>query len=340
MHYGKRKFSQGKNLRYGSGRRYAYGGAVSKPDEPKVVRTIFEEEEFEYADGGKLYDQMQKKYEYWRKRYELNSMMVKSKIALLIGIDKAIDYMGRDYSIHPFRLIEMAVNKGFITVDEIDMNLWNAALSEAEQVTESYRDSGEGIGSSDINAFISNMLNDAGIKVVVKNNQYVREGKMADGGMMKRGGKLMDKANYIPNRMIQAVEVERKGKTTEIDGADIFDGIYVKKRVKYGLGGSMDDGGKVEMSKKAIFEVIDYDVWGNEEDGFEVNNKFRTGEKIMLEETMTDNEITKSLIRQGALKQEADGNVDYDGEFEYTLYLTDSRNSEPIMELQFLRFER
>jgi hypothetical protein len=67
----------------------------------------------------------------------------------------------------------------------------------------------------------------------------VRDSYFADGGMMKRGGKLMDKANYIPNRMIQAVEVERNGRTTEIDGADVFDGIYVKKRAKYGMGGRM-----------------------------------------------------------------------------------------------------
>jgi hypothetical protein len=87
----------------------------------------------------------------------------------------------------------------------------------------------------------------------IKGNQYVEKYRgMADGGMMKRGGKLMDKANYIPNRMIQAVEVERKGKTTEIDGADVFDGIYVKKRVKYGMGGGISAMSKLDKKFQAL----------------------------------------------------------------------------------------
>ena len=59
------------------------------------------------------------------------------------------------------------------------------------------------------------------------------ENKMAKGGLLK------DKATYIPNRMISTLEVERNGKTIDIDPADIVDGVYVKKRVKYGEGGSV-----------------------------------------------------------------------------------------------------
>jgi hypothetical protein len=39
--------------------------------------------------------------------------------------------------------------------------------------------------------------------------------------------------------MIQEVEVERKGKTTFIDAANILDGVYVKKGVKYAKGGEL-----------------------------------------------------------------------------------------------------
>jgi len=52
----------------------------------------------------------------------------------------------------------------------------------------------------------------------------------------KDGGRVK-KYNYVPNRMIQAMEVERNGKTTEIDGANILDGIYVKGKVKFADGG-------------------------------------------------------------------------------------------------------
>jgi hypothetical protein len=55
-----------------------------------------------------------------------------------------------------------------------------------------------------------------------------------------KGGKLSN-YKYVPNYMINSVEVERKGKETEIDGADILDGIYVKKKLKFADGGKTND---------------------------------------------------------------------------------------------------
>jgi hypothetical protein len=52
---------------------------------------------------------------------------------------------------------------------------------------------------------------------------------MAKGGMAK-GGKLSSKAKYIPKRDIEEVEVDQNGKEKMIDGADLLDGIYVKKK--------------------------------------------------------------------------------------------------------------
>ena len=49
---------------------------------------------------------------------------------------------------------------------------------------------------------------------------------------MKKGGKLSSKAKYIPKRDIEEVEVDENGKEKMIDGADLLDGIYVKKRNK------------------------------------------------------------------------------------------------------------
>jgi hypothetical protein len=54
-----------------------------------------------------------------------------------------------------------------------------------------------------------------------------------------KGGNLKKKANYVPNYMVQSVEVERKGKTTDIDGANVIDGVYVKKGVKYAKGSAI-----------------------------------------------------------------------------------------------------
>jgi hypothetical protein len=59
--------------------------------------------------------------------------------------------------------------------------------------------------------------------------------------MFAKGGKL-NNYKYVPNRMIQAVEVERNGRETEIDGANVIDGIYVKKGVKFEHGGETHRG--------------------------------------------------------------------------------------------------
>jgi uncharacterized protein (DUF2267 family) len=61
----------------------------------------------------------------------------------------------------------------------------------------------------------------------------------AKGGKTSKKKPLSERFNYIPNYMIQEVEVERKGKTTFIDAANILDGVYVKKGVKYAHGGEI-----------------------------------------------------------------------------------------------------
>ena len=49
------------------------------------------------------------------------------------------------------------------------------------------------------------------------------------GSKMAKGGKLSSKAKYIPKRDIEEVEIDKNGKEKVIDGADLLDGIYVKK---------------------------------------------------------------------------------------------------------------
>ena len=53
------------------------------------------------------------------------------------------------------------------------------------------------------------------------------------------------------------------------------------------------------------FEIIQYDVWGNPQDGFEVNNSFSTGIFIDINENDTDKTILKKLKEVGFLKKTA-----------------------------------
>ena len=60
---------------------------------------------------------------------------------------------------------------------------------------------------------------------------------------------------YIPNYMISGAEVSNKGKTTDIDGANILDGIYVKKGTKYAKGGGVEDNRMNERTRAAILKI-------------------------------------------------------------------------------------
>ena len=60
------------------------------------------------------------------------------------------------------------------------------------------------------------------------------------GGRYSKGGKLSSKAKYIPKRDIAEIEVEKNGKSKSIDGANLLDGVYVKKGTKFAQGGMMN----------------------------------------------------------------------------------------------------
>jgi hypothetical protein len=125
-----------------------------------------------YADGGEV--DFSEKLEKMRNSYNLLEMKVKARIASAIGIDDAIRIMENDYAFHPFDLITSAVRSGLLELDEINRDLVYSALMEAENVTEDYRDSGQGIGSSDMTYFTKSVLDGAGYKTGFINNRLKR----------------------------------------------------------------------------------------------------------------------------------------------------------------------
>ena len=48
----------------------------------------------------------------------------------------------------------------------------------------------------------------------------------------------------------------------------------------------------------AKYELIEYDTWGNEEEGFEVNDVYRTGIVYDISDTETDEEIIKRMCTE------------------------------------------
>ena len=112
--------------------------------------------------------------------YNKMNMLVKLKIANVLGIEKALKFMN-DYDdsiIPPYSLLVSAVQKDLLSIEEINKDIINEAIYESEDIEQTYRDSGEGIGTSDMNAFVYNMLSSAGISVGVVGGYYKRLDKI------------------------------------------------------------------------------------------------------------------------------------------------------------------
>jgi hypothetical protein len=63
--------------------------------------------------------------------------------------------------------------------------------------------------------------------------EVMKTGKITSGDgstiTFAKGGKIAPKPKYIPKYQIEEVEVDINGKEKEIDGADLLNGLYVKK---------------------------------------------------------------------------------------------------------------
>ena len=69
------------------------------------------------------------------------------------------------------------------------------------------------------------------------------------------------------------------------------------------------------------FRLYDYDVWGNEKDGFNVNDVFKTSTTVELNEKMSDRQIVNALKKEWVIKKGVQfRSIDIDGDFEYALY--------------------
>ena len=85
------------------------------------------------------------------------------------------------------------------------------------------------------------------------------------------------------------------------------------------------------------YQLIDYDVWGNEEDRFWVNQSFFTEKFIDLDDVSLhdDDKFLQALKDEGILKDHVTwDDLQVDGEPDYTLYFTDVERGHPEFELR------
>jgi hypothetical protein len=73
--------------------------------------------------------------------------------------------------------------------------------------------------------------------------------------------------------------------------------------------------------EKKNYRLYTYDVWGNEKDGYEVNDCFKTSEVYEIDNDLSDKDLIKSLKTQGLIKKGIHAkSITIDGEPDYTFY--------------------
>jgi hypothetical protein len=222
---------------------------------------------------------------------------VKMKFAIELGIDKALALLNRDWAVSPYNLLSSAVLKGFITLDDIDKKLVNEAINEAEDVDNDYKDSGEGIGSSDMNAFIRNMLKAANIE----ERKMAKGGEVGENEMTDKEVKLYEQGNYIHyNPMNSRWEVRLNGKIKEFwnqDQAEKFAGFEYNQdadsrysRNKYNSLFGYAKGGEVGDNKNTS-----YVTWGRNVYFVEWEGKYPSEKNVIISD-MKGNKISGILF--------------------------------------------
>lgn len=90
----------------------------------------------------------------------------------------------------------------------------------------------------------------------------------------------------------------------------------------------------------AKFELINHDVWGNDEEGYQVNDSWKIGE-IEINSVDCDNEeIVEALKEFGFLKDSVTvEDIEVEGETEYSLYINEADTLKPLCELRRIQGE-
>jgi hypothetical protein len=88
------------------------------------------------------------------------------------------------------------------------------------------------------------------------------------------------------------------------------------------------------MPKTYKWRFISYDVWGNAEDGWEVNQAFRTNDTIELPEDFSEADVMDAIKVAGLCEDTSKLELDQNCDWEQALYLVRSTDGYPEGEFQ------
>lgn len=90
-----------------------------------------------------------------------------------------------------------------------------------------------------------------------------------------------------------------------------------------------------DVTSTTRYRLINYDVWGNENDGFEINNQFYTNDYVEIPKDASDAEIVSILKDEGIIKKSArKESIEIEGEEGYSLRFTHRPTGRPEFELR------
>jgi hypothetical protein len=195
------------------------GDKVAPKYQDEYGKTYSKLEAREVGDkvAGKVYWQQQGRKFGEGGAIEDTHMRISKAIFLAYGnIDEAIEF--KEYEpisgVSPYRLVLSAVQKGWITPEEINKDLLNSAYETSSETEEA-----EEIGSSDMNHYVWSMLRDAGFDMKVANGKYIRVDQMAKGGTTSR-------AEDFKRQQIEKQRKEEEGKTFPRFRAFVYEDSY------------------------------------------------------------------------------------------------------------------
>ncbi|MCI0560272.1 MAG: hypothetical protein MN733_17435 [Nitrososphaera sp.] len=82
------------------------------------------------------------------------------------------------------------------------------------------------------------------------------------------------------------------------------------------------------------FEVVEYDVWGNEEDGYVVNDVFRTGNHISLNECELESDVLLAdALTEGLICFRKASDLRFGGDSS-VIYVNEAYTGKPLFELR------
>ena len=83
------------------------------------------------------------------------------------------------------------------------------------------------------------------------------------------------------------------------------------------------------------YDVISYDVWGNDEDGYEVNDAHKVGTiELAAYQCTNDARLTQCLINEGLLKEGTTAQDLIIEGWNEIIYIAEYSNSYPLYELR------